>query len=242
VSTRPAPQPFLLNFLLNHGAERRSGKEVSNDRYGVPPPVNDVYGAPEVKDGYGVPETSTSSGYEAPKAPSYTTTLTPCSYQAPTTAAPSYGSPRSKHIFPDVLGFIGNLFKKQEPVHSNCLTAPQDTGYGAPQDASYNAPEESGYEAPEAISYKAPESSSYEAPEASSYDAPEASSYEAPEASSYEAPDASSYEAPEASSYEAPAPQKPVYNTPEEGSTEYEAPESSYNEPEIAINERANLL
>merc|ERR1712106_1137291 len=121
VSLRPAPQPFLLNFLLNHAAERRNGKSVSNDGYGVPP-VNDGYGAPEVKDeysapeikdsyavpevkdGYGAPEISTSSTYEAPKAPSYTTTIAPCSYQAPTTTAPSYDAPApKKHIFGDIL-------------------------------------------------------------------------------------------------------------------------------------------
>merc|ERR1712106_488262 len=124
VSLRPAPQPFLLNFLLNHAAERRNGKSVSNDGYGVPP-VNDGYGAPEVKDGYGAPEISTSSTYEAPKAPSYTTTIAPCSYQAPTTTAPSYDAPApKKHIFGDILGFIGNLIKpkKQQTSSNNCLT------------------------------------------------------------------------------------------------------------------------
>merc|ERR1711892_1580386 len=235
VSLRPAPQPFLLNFLINHAAERRNGKSVSNDGYGVPPikdeysapEVKDSYAVPEVKDGYGAPEISTSSTYEAPKAPSYTTTIAPCSYQAPTTADPSYDAPApKKHIFGDILGFIGNLIKpkKQETSSNNCLTAPQDSSYGAPQDTSYSAPEES--------SYNAPEESSYEAPEANSYEAPEESSYEAPEESSYNAPEESSYSAPET----------PVYNAPEEGSATYEAPESSYNEPEIAINERGNLL
>merc|ERR1711892_1090103 len=213
VSLRPAPQPFLLNFLINHAAERRNGKAVSNDGYGAPeikdeysaPEVKDSYAVPEVKDGYGAPEISTSSTYEAPKAPS--------------TTAPSYDAPApKKHIFGDILGFIGNLIKpkKQETSSNNCLTAPQDSSYGAPQDTSYSAPEES--------SYNAPEESSYEAPEANSYEAPEESSYEAPEESSYNAPET------------------PVYNAPEEGSATYEAPESSYNEPEIAINERGNLL
>merc|ERR1712106_839380 len=194
VSLRPAPQPFLLNFLLNHAAERRNGKSVSNDGYGVPP-VNDGYGAPEVKDEYGAPEISTSSTYEAPNAPSYTTTIAPCSYKAPTTTAPSYDAPApKKHIFGDIFGFIGNLIKpkKQETSSNNCLTAPQDSSYGAPQDTSYSAPEESSYNAPEESNYSAPET--------------------------------------------------PVYNAPEEGSATYEAPESSYNEPEIAINERGNLL
>merc|ERR1712106_829714 len=143
---------------------------VSNDGYGVPE-VKDSYAVPEVKDGYGAPEISTSSTYEAPKAPSYTTTIAPCSYQAPTTTAPSYDAPApKKHIFGDILGFIGNLIKpkKQETSSNNCLTAPEESSYSAPE--------------------------------------------------------------------------TPVYNAPEEGSATYEAPESSYNEPEIAINERGNLL
>merc|ERR1712168_1725516 len=103
VSPRPAPHPFLLNLLLNHHADRRNGKAVSSDAYEVPS-VNDAYAAPD---------TSTSSSYEAPKAPSYTTTLAPCSYQPPTTAAPSYNTPK-KHIFPDILGFLGNLIKPKK--------------------------------------------------------------------------------------------------------------------------------
>merc|ERR1712128_352201 len=166
VSLRPDPQPFLLNFLLNHHAERRNGKSISNDAYEVPP-VNDAYGAPEVKDEYAAPEVkdayaapdiSTSSSYEAPKAPSYTTTIAPCSYQATTTAAPSYNSPK-KHFFPDILGFIGNLIKPkhQETSQNNCLTAPQESSYGAPEESSYEAPEEASYSAPEESSYEAPE-------------------------------------------------------------------------------------
>merc|ERR1712106_707289 len=152
-----------------------------NAAYGAPE-VKDEYAAPEVKDAYAAPDTSTSSSYEAPKAPSYTTTIDPCSYQATTTAAPSYNSPK-KHFFPDILGFIGNLIKPkhQETSQNNCLTAPQESSYGAPQETSYTAPEESSYEAPEEASYSAPEESSYKAPEKVSYSAPEESSYEAPE-------------------------------------------------------------
>merc|ERR1712168_1551808 len=174
VSPRPAPHPFLLNLLLNHHADRRNGKAVSGDAYEVPP-VNDAYGAPEAKDEYGapevkdtyeVPETITSSAYEAPKAPSYSTSVAPCSYQAPTTAAPTYNSPK-KHIFPDILGFLGNLIKpkKQSVSHTNCLTAPQDSSYAAPQDTGYAAPQDSAYEAPEATSYEAPKENNYKAPE-----------------------------------------------------------------------------
>merc|ERR1711970_203741 len=202
VSSRPAPHPFLLNLLLNHHADRRNGKAVSGDAYEVPP-VNDVYGAPEVKDEYGapevkdtyeVPETSTASAYEAPNAPSYSTTLAPCSYQAPTTAAPAYNSPK-KHIFPDILGFLGNLIKpkKQTVSQTNCLTAPQDSGYAAPQDTGYAAPQDSAYEAPEADGYDAPEESGYNAPEESGYSAPEnptfidlVSTYQEPETPSTE--------------------------------------------------------
>merc|ERR1719225_840800 len=86
-----APAPFLLDLLppqLRLGAQARDDHHIG-DGYGVP---EDSYGVPE--DSYGVPE----DGYGAPK-PSYsttTTTLPPCSYEAPTTtttAAPSYGAP-----------------------------------------------------------------------------------------------------------------------------------------------------
>merc|ERR1711874_221175 len=146
----------------------------------------------------GAPDTSTVSSYEAPKAPSYSTTLAPCSYQAPTTAAPAYNSPK-KRLFPDILGFLGNIIKpkKAELSENNCLTAPQDSSYAAPQDTSYQAPGASSYEAPEESSYKAPEADSYEVPEVVSYEAPEADGYEAPEESSYNVPEESNYSAPE---------------------------------------------
>merc|ERR1711892_1102606 len=192
VSLRPAPQPFLLNFLLNHHAERRNGKSISNDAYEVPP-VNDAYGAPEVKDEYGAPEVKddyaapeVKDGYIAPD------TSTSSSYQATTTAAPSYNSPK-KHFFPDILGFIGNLIKHKQ----------QETSYTAPEESSYEAPEASSYDAPEETSYEAPETDSYKAPEEASYSAPEESSYEAPEkptfidlVATYEEPE-SSYNEPE---------------------------------------------
>merc|ERR1712027_237915 len=235
VSPRPAPYPFLLNLLLNHHADRRNGKAVSSDAYEVPP-VNDAYGAPEVKDEYGapevkdayaVPDTSTSSSYEAPKAPSYTTTLAPCSYQPQTTAAPSYNTPK-KHIFPDILGFLGNLIKpkKQQVSQTNCLTAPQESSYAAPQDTSYSAPQDSAYEAPEATSYEAPKEDSYEAPETDGYEAPEESGYDAPEESGYNAPEESGYSAPE----------KPTFI---DLVTTYEEPESPNTEVSIAVNERS---
>merc|ERR1712117_764078 len=225
VSPRPAPHPFLLNLLLNHHADRRNGKAVSSD----------AYGAPEVKDTYAVPDTSTSSSYEAPKAPSYTTTLAPCSYQPPTTAAPSYNTPK-KHIFPDILGFLGNLIKpkKQQVSQTNCLTAPQESSYAAPQDTSYSAPQDSAYEAPEATSYEAPKEDSYKAPEAETYEAPEVESYEAPESDGYEAPEESGYDAPEESGY--PAPEKPTFI---DLVTTYEEPESPNTEVSIAVNERS---
>merc|ERR1711881_592499 len=236
VSPRPAPHPFLLNLLLNHHADRRNGKAVSSDAYEVPsvndaygapevkdeysaPEVKDEYGAPEVKDTYAVPDTSTSSSYEAPKAPSYTTTLAPCSYQPPTTAAPSYNTPK-KHIFPDILGFLGNLIKpkKQQVSQNNCLTAPQDTSYSAPQESVYEAPEATSYEAPKEESYKAPEADGYEAPEESGYNAPEESGYDAPEESGYSAPE------------------KPTFI---DLVTAYEEPESPNTEVSIAVNERS---
>merc|ERR1711881_813864 len=234
VSPRPAPHPFLLNLLLNHHADRRNGKAVSSDAYEVPS-VKDEYGAPEVKDTYAVPDTSTSSSYEAPKAPSYTTTLAPCSYQPPTTAAPSYNTPK-KHIFPDILGFLGNLIKpkKQQVSQNNCLTAPQESSYAAPQDTSYSAPQESVYEAPEATSYEAPKEESYKAPEAETYEAPKSDGYEAPEESGYNAPEESGYDASEESGYSAP--EKPTFI---DLVTTYEEPESPNTEVSIAVNERS---
>merc|ERR1712117_1476 len=225
VSPRPAPHPFLLNLLLNHHADRRNGKAVSSDAYEVPS-VNDAYGAPD---------TSTSSSYEAPKAPSYTTTLAPCSYQPPTTAAPSYNTPK-KHIFPDILGFLGNLIKpkKQQVSQTNCLTAPQESSYAAPQDTSYSAPQDSAYEAPEATSYEAPKEDSYKAPEAETYEAPKSDGYEAPEESGYDAPEESGYNAPEESGYSAP--EKPTFI---DLVTTYEEPESPNTEVSIAVNERS---
>merc|ERR1719225_2524907 len=236
VSSRPAPHPFLLNLLLNHHADRRNGKAVSGNAYEAPP-VNDAYGAPEVKDKYGapevkdtyeVPETSTASAYEAPKAPSYSTTLTPCSYQAPTTAAPAYNSPK-KHIFPDIFGFLGNLIKpkKQTVSQTNCLTAPQDSSYAAPQDTAYEAPEATSYEAPEETNYKAPETESYEAPKAETYEAPEADGYDAPEESGYNAPEESGYSAPENPTF------IDLVST-------YQEPETPSTEVNIAVNERLN--
>merc|ERR1712117_302456 len=252
VSPRPAPHPFLLNLLLNHHADRRNGKAVSSDAYEVPsvndaygapevkdeysaPEVKDEYGAPEVKDTYAVPDTSTSSSYEAPKAPSYTTTLAPCSYQPPTTAAPSYNTPK-KHIFPDILGFLGNLIKpkKQQVSQTNCLTAPQESSYAEPQDTSYSAPQDSAYEAPEATSYEAPKEDSYKAPEAETYEAPKMESYEAPKSDGYEAPKESGYDAPEESGYSAP--EKPTFI---DLVTTYEEPESPNTEVSIAVNERS---
>merc|ERR1711976_658480 len=63
-----------------------------------------------------------SSAYEAPK-PSYSTTTTvrPCSYEAPTsTSAPSYGAPEQKKAgFPDILGFIGGILKPKKAPEPN---------------------------------------------------------------------------------------------------------------------------
>merc|ERR1712079_91728 len=158
-----APAPFLLDLLpqLRLGAQARDdhhggdGYGVPEDSYGVP---EDSYGVPE--DSYGVPE----DGYGAPK-PSYsatTTTLPPCSYEAPptttttttTTAAPSYGAPaQQQKAFPDILGFIGGIgdtlggiIEKHKPQPEaqqyGCLPPPVDTAYGAPESQAYEAPPE----------------------------------------------------------------------------------------------------
>ena len=155
--------------------------------------------------GYGAPE---SSAYEAPK-PSYsstttTTTVKPCSYEAPTTtSAPSYGAPQQKKAgFPDILGFIGGILKPKKAPEPN-------TGYGAPQSGAYEAPclsppVDSGYEAPQSDAYEAPQSDAYEAPKSDAYEAPQSDAYEAPQSDAYEAPQSDAYKAPQSDSYEAP--------------------------------------
>merc|ERR1711963_614330 len=103
-----APSPFLLDLLAPHvQVSRREGKQV-NDGYGVP------------DDTYGAPVSSTVSSYEAPKYSS--STVPPCSYQAPTTTTtppPSYGAPgrhQEQPVFPDILGFIGGILKKKSGI------------------------------------------------------------------------------------------------------------------------------
>merc|ERR1711862_489833 len=153
--------PFLLDLLPQTTIGRREGKAVDS--------------------GYGAPE---SSAYEAPK-PSYssttTTTVTPCSYKAPTTtSAPSYGAPEQKKAgFPDILGFIGGILKPKKAPEPN-------NGYGAPQSDAYEAPclsppVDSGYEAPQSDAYEAPQSDAYEAPQSDADEAPQSDSYEAPD-------------------------------------------------------------
>merc|ERR1711862_570969 len=153
--------PFLLDLLPNIQIARREGKAA-------------------VDSGYGAPE---SSAYEAPK-PSYSTTTTtvrPCSYEAPTTtSAPSYGAPEQKKAgFPDILGFIGGILKPKKAPEPN-------NGYGAPQSDAYEAPclsppVDSGYEAPQSDAYEAPQSDAYEAPKSDAYEAPQSDAYEAPD-------------------------------------------------------------
>merc|ERR1711862_69980 len=162
--------PFLLDLLPQITIGRREGKAVDS--------------------GYGAPE---SSAYEAPK-PSYsstttTTTVTPCSYKAPTTtSAPSYGAPEQKKAgFLDILGFIGGILKPKKAPEPN-------NGYGAPQSDAYEAPclsppVDSGYEAPQSDAYEAPQSDAYEAPKSDAYEAPQSDAYEAPQSDAYEAPD-----------------------------------------------------
>merc|ERR1711994_938715 len=195
--SHPAPSPFLLDLLAPHvQVSRREGKKI-NDGYGVP------------EDSYGAPASSTVSSYEAPKYSS--STVPPCSYQAPTTTttpspsygAPSYGRQQEQPVFPDILGFIGdsiggilNKHNKNQPSQEyGCLSAPVDDGYGVPQETSYTAPETDAYDAPQSASYDAPQSASYDAPQSASYEAPQSDSYEAPQKETYEAPETDTYEA-----------------------------------------------
>merc|ERR1712025_845343 len=182
--TEAAPAPFLLDLLAPRITVRRQGKQI-DDGYGVP------------EDSYGVPEeqVAESTSYDAPK-PSYsTTTLPPCSYEAPTTtttAAPSYSAPVAQNtgVFPDILGFIGNIIKPKPRTENQlesgilgngCLSPPVDSAYGAPQETSYEAPQSNAYEVPKSTAYEAPKSETYEAPQAETYEAPQAETYEAPE-------------------------------------------------------------
>merc|ERR1711902_422465 len=149
--------PFLLDLLPNIQIARREGKAA-------------------VDSGYGAPE---SSAYEAPK-PSYSTTTTvrPCSYEAPTTtSAPTYGAPEQKKAgFPDILGFIGGILKPKKAPESNtgygCLSPPVEDSYGAPQTDAYEAPQSDAYEALQSDAYEAPQSDAYEAPQSDTYEAP----------------------------------------------------------------------
>jgi len=203
--------PFLLDLLPRVTIGRREGKAA-------------------VDSGYGAPE---SSAYEAPK-PSYSTTTTttvrPCSYEAPTTtSAPSYGAPEQKKAgFPDILGFIGGILKpKKAPEPSTgygCLSPPVDSGYGAPQSDAYEAPQADAYEAPQSDAYEAPQSDAYEAPQSDAYEAPQSDVYEAPKSDAYEAPKSDAYEAPKSDAYEAP--QSDAYDAPD-----YQG---------VAVNERSN--
>ena len=205
-----ASAPFLLDLLppqLRLGAQARDDHHIG-DGYGVP---EDSYGVPE--DSYGVPEDSygvPEDGYGAPK-PSYSTTTTslpPCSYEAPTTtttttAAPSYGAPaQQQKAFPDILGFIGGIgdtlggiIEKHKPQPEaqqyGCLSPPVDTAYGAPESQAYEAPPEDTYEAPQADTYEAPKAETYEAPQAETYEAPKVETYEAPVTETYVAPQVS---------------------------------------------------
>merc|ERR1712170_283885 len=150
--------PFLLDLLPRVTIGRREGKAAMDS-------------------GYGAPE---SSAYEAPK-PSYSTTTTvrPCSYEAPTTTtAPSYGAPeQEKAGFPDILGFIGGILKPKKAPEPNtgygCLSPPVDSGYGAPQSDAYEAPQSDAYEALQSDAYEAPQSDVYEAPQSDGYEAPD---------------------------------------------------------------------
>merc|ERR1711963_539057 len=171
--SHPTPSPFLLDLLAPHvQVSRREGKQV-NDGYGVP------------DDTYGAPVSSTVSSYEAPKYSS--STVPPCSYQAPTTTTtppPSYGAPgrhQEQPVLPDILGFIGGILKpkNQESHGDGCLSAPVEDGYGVPQETSYTAPETDAYEAPQSDSYDSPHKETYEAPVTDSYEAPEKVSYDA---------------------------------------------------------------
>merc|ERR1712029_641795 len=172
--TQAAPAPFFLDLLAPRITVRRQGKQID---YG--------YGVPE--DSYGVPEEQVieSSSYDAPK-PSYSTTtstLPPCSYEAPTTtitAAPSYSAPAAQNTggFPDILGFIGNIIKprprpENQQLGKGCLSPPVDSAYGAPQETSYEAPQSNAYEVPKSTAYVAPKSETYEAPQSETYEAPE---------------------------------------------------------------------
>merc|ERR1712061_828279 len=180
--------PFLLDLLpqLQLSSIRREGKA----------DVGTGYGAPEA--GYGAPE---SSAYEAP---SYSSTVRPCSYEAPAPAPeygapePGYGAPeqQKKPGFPDIFGFIGGVLsgskKNPEPNKGyGCLSPPVESGYGAPQTDSYEAPQTDVYEAPQSETYEAPQSNSYEAPQSDSYQAPQSNAYDAPEVTSYDAPEIS---------------------------------------------------
>merc|ERR1711902_60568 len=173
--------PFLLDLLPNIQIARREGKAA-------------------VDSGYGAPE---SSAYEAPK-PSYSTTTTvrPCSYEAPTTtSAPSYGAPEQKKAgFPDILGFIGGILKPKKAPEPNtgygCLSPPVESGYGAPESDAYEAPQSDAYEAPQSDAYDALQSDAYEAPQSDAYEAPQSGTYEAPQSDAYEAPQSDAYEAP----------------------------------------------
>merc|ERR1712111_3054 len=173
--TQAAPAPFLLDLLAPRITVRRQGKQI-DDGYGVP------------EDSYGVPEeqVAESSSYDAPK-PSYSTTtstLPPCSYEAPTTttttAAPSYSAPAAQNTggFPDIIGFIGNIIKprprpENQQLGNGCLSPPVDSAYGAPQETSYEAPQSNAYEVPKSTAYVAPKSETYEAPQSETYEAPE---------------------------------------------------------------------
>merc|ERR1712029_456260 len=159
--------PFLLDLLPNIQIARREGKAA-------------------VDSGYGAPE---SSAYEAPK-PSWSTTTTtvrPCSYEAPTTtSAPSYGAPEQKKAgFPDILGFIGGILKPKKAPEPNtgygCLSPPVEDSYGAPESDAYEAPQSDAYEAPQSDTYEAPKSDAYEAPQSDAYEAPQSDVYEAPD-------------------------------------------------------------
>ena len=158
--------PFLLDLLPKITIGRREGK------------------AAAVDSGYGAPE---SSAYEAPSYSTTTTTVKPCSYEAPTTtSAPSYGAPEQKKAgFPDILGFIGGILKPKkvpEPITGyGCLSPPLESGYGAPQSDAYEAPHSDAYEAPQSDAYEAPQTDAYEAPQSDEYEAPQTDAYEAPE-------------------------------------------------------------
>merc|ERR1739846_164743 len=158
--------PFLLDLLPKITIGRREGK------------------AAAVDSGYGAPE---SSAYEAPSYSTTTTTVKPCSYEAPTTtSAPSYGAPEQKKAgFPDILGFIGGILKPKkvpEPITGyGCLSPPLESGYGAPLSDAYEAPQSDAYEAPQSDAYEAPHSDAYEAPQSDAYEAPQSDAYEAPE-------------------------------------------------------------